>query len=376
MAASSIIFYKSELAQSTILHSIIKFAIFLSVSDCSHLIRILTFLFATLIIFYISQQQFHNNMGISATVTSKPTRSSGVTKRRAIPRRESITVRRTRSSRNQYFWHSASDGAINLINNSNNTIPEKVNDYLFVPSQWTREPYPSTFPPGGVWPPQQIDDLICAVGTEYIDCVGNTCYTDKICEDIHCEHTFSAWKTATSDWEQYFELRKTEDRGIGVYTKRAYRKGAILGWYAGQLLTSASGIGHFGDYLMEIEIGALETSKPSKIGPTLYIDAEHKGNWTRFINHSCAADCVFRIMRVGGTRIMAIEAVKEIPRGKELSVDYGSEYYGLDTKKICACGVSKCVGKKRARLERAREKAREERMKEEKEWKEWKHNQK
>lgn len=148
----------------------------------------------------------------------------------------------------------------------------------------------------------------------------------------------------------------TEHRGIGVYTKRAFRQGAILGWYAGELKTLSSTEYSTNAYLMEIEIGDLGPNTPVESVPSVFIDGERKGNWTRFINHSCAADCVFRIMRVGSTRIMAVEATRDVPKGTELSVDYGQEYYGLTTQKICACGAPECVSRKRARLEKAMKK--------------------
>jgi hypothetical protein len=31
------------------------------------------------------------------------------------------------------------------------------------------------------------------------------------------------------NWQHRFELRKTDDRGIGVYTKQAFKLGDILG---------------------------------------------------------------------------------------------------------------------------------------------------
>ncbi|KAF2446373.1 SET domain-containing protein [Karstenula rhodostoma CBS 690.94] len=286
-------------------------------------------------------------MGVPATTV-------GITKRRTSPRRGSLKIRRLRS-RDRFFWYSASDSDFCLIN-SNNSVPEQVNDYTFAPSDFRHELYPTTFPAGRVWPPRKVEDLVCAIGSENTDCVGNTCYNGNICEDLDCTHTLSDWKAATSDWEKYFELRMTEHRGVGVYTKRAFRQGTILGWYTGELKTVSSMEYSTNAYLMEIEIGELGPDTPLEPIPSIFIDGEQRGNWTRFINHSCAADCVFRIMRVGNTRIMAVEAIRDIPRGKELSVDYGQEYYGLTTKKICACGVPECISRKRARLEKAMEK--------------------
>ncbi|OAG05646.1 SET domain-containing protein [Paraphaeosphaeria sporulosa] len=285
-------------------------------------------------------------MGITTTTYSTFTKR-GIAKRRS-PHRGSLKVRRLRS-RDRFFWLSASDGVSRLVN-ANNSVPEQVNDYTFAPSKFRHEPYPITLPVGRVWPPRQIDDLVGAIGSEHTDCVGDTCYNGNICEDLDCTHTLSDWRTATSDWETYFELRMTEHRGVGVYTKRAFRQGTILGWYSGELRTLSSMEYNTNAYLMEIEIGDLGSNTPVESVPTVFIDGEQKGNWTRFINHSCAADCVFRIMRVGSTRIMAVQAVRDIPRGKELSVDYGQEYYGLTTLKICACGVPGCVSRKRARI--------------------------
>lgn len=233
--------------------------------------------------------------------------------------------------------------------------PFLVNDYILDPS-WTSQPYPGAFLPGGIWPPRHIDDIICTTSPKYIPCVGPTCYNNKSnpCRSPSCTHTLSAWKTATSDWEKYIELRATPDRGIGTYTKRAFRAGTILGWYAGAVKPTDAIPYGTNDYLMDMEIGDIDLDTPAESAYMGSIDAETTGNWTRFINHSCAADCVFSLKRVGKTRIMVVQAVKNIPSGKELSVDYGSSYYGLDSSKRCGCGAPECVEKKRRRLESAR----------------------
>jgi SET domain-containing protein len=47
--------------------------------------------------------------------------------------------------------------------------------------------------------------------------------------------------------------------------------------------------------------------------------------------------------RVGNMRIMVVEAIRDIPAGVELSVSYGLDYYGPNTKKRCYCRSRKCV---------------------------------
>lgn len=139
-----------------------------------------------------------------------------------------------------------------------------------------------------------------------------------------------------------------------------------------------------GDYFMDMPIGKTNletypdpndpnsaskelTSPPppphSKI-PTQFkvlIDASRRGNWTRFINHSCAAHCEFRLRRVGKMRIMAIEALKRIPKGVELSVWYGASYYGPDSERVCLCKARNCVSRSRKEKMKVVAKARKER---------------
>lgn len=289
-------------------------------------------------------------MGGQATTYNSTKAAAKVSKRRSSRRRDSPTTTRRLRSRSRFFWYTTPDGTSCMVK-SNDKVPAQVNTYVFESSALRHEPYPTTFPDKAIWPPRRVDDVLCAIGLQHSDCAGDSCYNGNICEDLDCTHTLSAWSVATADWENYFELRMTEHRGIGVYTRRAFRRGAILGWYAGELKSQSSF--PISDYLMDVMIGDTGSDTSDEERPAIYVDSGDKGNWTRFINHSCAPDCIFRIMRVGDTRIMAVEAIRDIPKGKELSVDYGEDYYGLRSRKRCACGVPECVSRKRARMERA-----------------------
>ncbi|CAO2649314.1 Nn.00g066990.m01.CDS01 [Neocucurbitaria sp. VM-36] len=280
-------------------------------------------------------------------------------------------------SLDNYFWYTSSDGVDRLATSSGtlNEIPQQINDYVFNPVIFRHENYPTTFPEDRVWPPRVAQELLHAIGPEGGDCVGDRCYNRTICKQLRCGHTFENWKLATQNWQDHFELRKTEDRGIGVYTNRRFKKGDVLGWYAGELIASTGSLRN-SDYLMEIPIGSvpipeelsdsesddddssqvqLLSPPPSSSSSTtsvaaggdVMIDASRKGNWTRFINHSCEAHCEFRLRRVGNIRIMTIEAVKYIPARVELTVDYGDDYYGPNTRRICSCGARKCVSRDR-----------------------------
>lgn len=264
------------------------------------------------------------------------------------------------------FFYTSLDGEVRREQSSS-----QVNDYVFDPASFARVEYPRTWPAGGTWPPQTIEDLCCAPGPRAGDCVGDTCYTDTSCAVPDCTHTFSAWQEATADWEQHFELRETADRGIGVFTKRAFKRKQVLGWYAGEL--TRDGATKYGP---ELVVGCIprplanqappsadqesETKSPAATVPLhtyetrdwleedVTTDASVVGNWTRFINHSCDAHADFRQRRVGALRISIVEAVRDVPAGVELTVNYGGSYFRSRT---CLCGAANCVeeGKKAGR---------------------------
>ncbi len=76
------------------------------------------------------------------------------------------------------------------------------------------------------------------------------------------------------------------------------------------------------------------------------IDARVRGNSARWINHSCAPNCVTQEDEDG--RVF-IEAKKKIRPGEELTYDYRLSVDGKLTKKeraqyACRCGTPKCRG--------------------------------
>ena len=71
------------------------------------------------------------------------------------------------------------------------------------------------------------------------------------------------------------------------------------------------------------------------------IDAFHKGNIARFINHSCDPNCELQKWRVGEHQRIAIVALKDIPKDTELTYDY--QFFSKE-KTVCLCGASNCRG--------------------------------
>ncbi|EEB05744.1 histone lysine methyltransferase Set1 [Schizosaccharomyces japonicus yFS275] len=79
-----------------------------------------------------------------------------------------------------------------------------------------------------------------------------------------------------------------------------------------------------------------------RIDKDAIVDATKKGNIARFINHSCAPNCIAKIIRVEGHQKIVIYADRDIEEGEELTYDYK---FPEEVDKIpCLCGAPTCRG--------------------------------
>ncbi|CAL7936216.1 unnamed protein product [Xylocopa violacea] len=73
------------------------------------------------------------------------------------------------------------------------------------------------------------------------------------------------------------------------------------------------------------------------------IDAEPKGNLSRFMNHSCSPNCETQKWTVNGDTRIGLFALCDIESGEELTFNYNLACDG-ETRKPCLCGASNCSG--------------------------------
>eukprot|EP00606_Chrysophyceae_sp_TOSAG23-5_P001539 GSChrysophyteH2.ASY1.ANO1.819.1 assembled CDS len=83
-------------------------------------------------------------------------------------------------------------------------------------------------------------------------------------------------------------------------------------------------------YIMELDNG-------------FFVDGKHKGNDSRFINHSCDPNCELERWVVNGKMRIGIFAVKDIAKGDPLSYDYQFDTNEVSAFK-CYCGTDLCRG--------------------------------
>ncbi|KAF2806974.1 SET domain-containing protein [Mytilinidion resinicola] len=177
--------------------------------------------------------------------------------------------------------------------------------------------------------------------------------------NLNCGHEFQDWLSGGLDWTSRFELRATP-LGVGVFAKTQWQRGQILGAYTGRVIPAPDGKKKKSlAYCLNIPIGKRASkrgkSRHDEAWPKAMIDAETKGNWTRFINHNCDANTHFEYFRVGKQIVMVLEATRTIDADTEITTDYGEGYFeqaGFG----CRCWSKSCMSKKfpKQRIEKRR----------------------
>ncbi|KAI3331581.1 SET domain-containing protein [Xylariaceae sp. AK1471] len=164
------------------------------------------------------------------------------------------------------------------------------------------------------------------------------------------------------------QIFRTETRGWGVRSTVDIKKGQFVDKYMGEIITAKeanrrraqSHIAQRKDvYLFALDKFSDPDSFDERLrGPPLEVDGEFVSGPTRFVNHSCEPN--LRIFaRVGDhadkhIHDLAFFAIRDIPRGEELTFDYvdgvdDSDMDALDPEKQkdmarCLCGSKNCRG--------------------------------
>jgi len=137
----------------------------------------------------------------------------------------------------------------------------------------------------------------------------------------------------------YF-VRRSSIHGRGVFAARKIPKGTRVIEYKGQRVTHKEVDRRYANvdendshtFLFEVD-------------DKWVIDAGVRGNAARWINHGCSPNC--ETVEEDGR--IYIEAIRDIPRGAELTYDYNitlEERHTPRMKRIwtCLCGARRCRG--------------------------------
>lgn len=132
------------------------------------------------------------------------------------------------------------------------------------------------------------------------------------------------------------EVRKTRERGFGYFApETGIPKDTAIGPYTGEVFDASQ----LTDSKKQVYI--------MQIDKHLYVNAQKKGHYTRFINHSCTdPNCEVQKWHVRGFPCAGVFALRDIEPGEELTFDYGVKFGDAKTF-VCKC--AKCCAPAPAR---------------------------
>lgn len=147
-------------------------------------------------------------------------------------------------------------------------------------------------------------------------------------------------RTASGKKLPLIAVRRSGIHGTGVYALRGIRKGTRIVEYTGERVSHAEADRRYQDKHIADNHTFLFI-----VDNRTVIDAGAGGNEARFINHSCAPNCVTVIER----RRIFIDAARSIVPGEELHYDYQIQREVGDPPDIeeifsCHCGAKECRG--------------------------------
>ncbi|KAL1522612.1 hypothetical protein AB1Y20_017595 [Prymnesium parvum] len=135
------------------------------------------------------------------------------------------------------------------------------------------------------------------------------------------------------------QVIKTERKGWGVKATRDIACGDLVVEYVGEVIDRATweerkaSLGRF-DHMYFMALNQNEI-----------VDASHRGNIARFINHSCSPNLVVQKWYINRVPRLLLFAKFDINAGDELSYNYAMKWFGNpDFAQRCYCLSKKCTG--------------------------------
>ncbi|EKU20849.1 histone-lysine N-methyltransferase SETD2, partial [Nannochloropsis gaditana CCMP526] len=154
---------------------------------------------------------------------------------------------------------------------------------------------------------------------------------------MECECRYQAARLKKGWWAKT-EVQASGGKGWGLYLGEDIRAGALVAEYVGEVIHAK-------------ELGLRKKQRKRDrhlyflaLQSSEFIDATEKGGKARFVNHSCAPNCLAEKWKVGGEWRMGFYAKTALSAGTELSIDYGWEAQHGRKKTKCLCGTALCRG--------------------------------
>uniref|UniRef100_A0A1A8R9Q8 [histone H3]-lysine(4) N-methyltransferase n=1 Tax=Nothobranchius pienaari TaxID=704102 RepID=A0A1A8R9Q8_9TELE len=151
-------------------------------------------------------------------------------------------------------------------------------------------------------------------------------------------HSKSAqYRRMKAEWKSNVYLARSRIQGLGLYATRDIEKCTMVIEYIGTIIRSE--VANRKERLYESQNRGVYMFR---IDNDYVIDATITGGPARYINHSCAPNCITEVVTVERENKIIISSCRRIQRGEELCYDYKFDLEDDQHKIPCHCGAMNC----------------------------------
>uniref|UniRef100_A0A3B3UP76 [histone H3]-lysine(4) N-methyltransferase n=1 Tax=Poecilia latipinna TaxID=48699 RepID=A0A3B3UP76_9TELE len=151
-------------------------------------------------------------------------------------------------------------------------------------------------------------------------------------------HSKSAqYRRMKAEWKSNVYLARSGIQGLGLYAARDIEKCTMVIEYIGTIIRSE--VANRKERLYEAQNRGVYMFR---IDNDYVIDATITGGPARYINHSCAPNCITEVVTVEKENKIIISSCRRIQRGEELCYDYKFDLEDDQHKIPCHCGAVNC----------------------------------
>nr|XP_005162602.1 histone-lysine N-methyltransferase 2C isoform X1 [Danio rerio] len=154
----------------------------------------------------------------------------------------------------------------------------------------------------------------------------------------HFVHSKSAqYRRMNAEWKSNVYLARSRIQGLGLYAARDIEKYTMVIEYIGTIIRSE--VANRKEKMYEAQNRGVYMFR---IDSEHVIDATITGGPARYINHSCAPNCITEVVALERGHKIIISSNRRIQRGEELCYDYKFDLEDDQHKIPCHCGAVNC----------------------------------
>ncbi|KAM4687610.1 histone-lysine N-methyltransferase 2C [Discoglossus pictus] len=147
----------------------------------------------------------------------------------------------------------------------------------------------------------------------------------------------SQYRKMKTEWKSNVYLARSRIQGLGLYAARDIEKHTMVIEYIGTIIRNE--VANRKEKLYESQNRGVYMFR---IDNDHVIDATLTGGPARYINHSCAPNCVAEVVTFEKGHKIIISSNRRIQKGEELCYDYKFDFEDDQHKIPCHCGAVNC----------------------------------